>query len=112
MVEVRYMKDAVQILAISDDIDVCNLIHTSLSSQGHQAICVPAARDAIQMLSRGVQANLVLLDVPNGQSNEQVFDPTLLQMVRSDQLCVLVEREDTRWQGSAMNWNIRTVLTK
>ncbi|RZU39984.1 DNA-binding NtrC family response regulator [Edaphobacter modestus] len=106
------MKDAVQILAISDDINVCNLIHTSLSSHGHQAICVPTSLDAIQMLSRGVRAEFVLIDVAKSQSNEQLFDPALLQMVRSEQLCLLTEKEDTHWQSSAANWNIQTVWTK
>ncbi len=106
------MKDAVQILAISDDINVCNLIHTSLSSHGHQAICVPTSRDAIQMLSRGVRAEFVLIDVAKSQSNEQLFDPALLQMVRSEQLCLLTEKEDTHWQSSAAEFEYSNRVDK
>lgn len=104
--------DSVQVLAISDDLDVCNLVHNSLSFYGHQAICVPSSRDAIQLLSRGVRVEFVLLDTGNGKPSERLFDPALLQMVRSDQLCILSEKGDTHWQSLAAEWKIQTVLTK
>ena len=43
------MNDAVQILAISDDRDVFNLILSSLESHGHKAICVSSSQDALEM---------------------------------------------------------------
>jgi transcriptional regulator with PAS, ATPase and Fis domain len=46
------------------------------------------------------------------QPNEQLFDPALMRMVRSDQLCILTEREDTRWKSGAADWNIQTVWMK
>jgi transcriptional regulator with GAF, ATPase, and Fis domain len=106
------MMDSVQVLAISDDLDVCNLIHNSLSSYGRQAICVPSSRDAIQLLRRGVRAEFVLLDAGKNHPGDRLFDPALLQMVRSDQLCILSENGDTHWQGIAAEWKIQTILTK
>src|ERR1700757_1674720 len=104
--------DTVQLIAISDDLDVCNLVYTSLASQGHQAICVPSSRDALQLLSRGVKTEFVLLDVGKDQTDERLFDPALLQMIRSDQLCILSSRGDRNWQSFAAEWKISTVFTK
>jgi DNA-binding NtrC family response regulator len=106
------MMDSVQVLAISDDFDVCNLVHNSLSSYGQQAICVPSSRDAIQLLNRGMRVEFVLLDTGKDQPSERFFDPALLQMLRSDQLCLLTEAEDDLWRAFAAEWNIQTVLTK
>ena len=106
------MIDSVQVLAITDDLDVCNVIHRHLSSYGQQAICVPTSRDAVQMLSRGMKAEFVLIDIGNDQQRERLFDPALLQMVGTDRLCILSERGDTQWQDIASEWKIQTVLTK
>ena len=106
------MIDSVQVLAITDDLDVCNSIHSHLSSYGRQAMCVPTSRDAVQMLSRGMKAEFVLIDTGRDQQRERLFDPTLLQMVSSDRLCILSETGDTQWQGIASEWKIQTVLTK
>ena len=106
------MIDSMQVLAITDDLDVCNMIHGHLSSSGHQAVCVPTSRDAVQMLSRGIKAEYVLLDIGKNLQRGRLFDPALLQMVRNDRLCILSERGDTRWQDIAAEWKIQTVLTK
>jgi DNA-binding NtrC family response regulator len=106
------MMDSVQVLAISDDFDVCNLVHDSLSSYGQQAICVPSSRDAIQLLSRGVRVEFVLMDTGKDQPNERLFDPALLQMLRHDQLCLLTEAGNDLWRAIAAEWKIQTVLTK
>lgn len=106
------MTDFVQVIAITDDLDVCNLIHNSLSLYGHQAICVPSSSDAVQMLNSGVKAQFVLLDTSNDQQHGRLFDPALLQMVRNDQLCILSETGAAHWQSIAAEWKIRNVLTK
>jgi len=104
--------DAVQILAISDDLEVCNLVHTSLASHGLRAICVPSARDAIQVLNRGVKAEFVLFDAENDQNAERLFDPALMQMMTRDQLCILSDRENSTWQSAAAAWKVSTVFTR
>jgi len=104
--------DTVQVIAISDDLDICNLVHASLAFQGYQAICVPSSHDAIQLLSRGVKAEFVLLDVGKDQTNERLFDPALLQMIRNDQVCILSSPGDRNWQNFAAEWKISTVFTK
>lgn len=106
------MTSAIKVLAISEDTQVCNLIHTVFSSQSHHAICVPSSQDAIQLLSRGVQAELVLLDTSRNQSIDWPFDPTLLQMIPNERLCLLSEKGDNRCQGVAEEWNVHTVMTK
>jgi DNA-binding NtrC family response regulator len=106
------MMDSVQVLVISDDLDVCNLVHNLLSSDGRQTVCVPSSRDAIQMLNRGVRAEFVLLDTGKSLLSERPSDIALLQMVKSDQLCILSERRDDHWRSIAAGWNIQTILMK
>src|SRR4051794_32667403 len=60
--EVFSMTHAVQILAVSDDAELCNLIQTTLDLEGHQALCVPSSTQALELLNRGVTAEIVLLD--------------------------------------------------
>lgn len=104
--------NAVQVLAISDDLSTCNLVHTFLASQGYRAICVASTSEAVQMLHSGVQAEFVLFDVGNDQSSTRLFEPALLQMVRSNQLCILSAREDSSWQSFAAERKISTIFTK
>jgi DNA-binding NtrC family response regulator len=104
--------NAVQVLAISDDLSTCNLVHTSLASQGYRAICVASTSEAIQLLSSGVQAEFVLFDVGKNQASARLFEPGLLQMVRSSQLCILSAREDSSWQSFAAERKISTIFTK
>jgi len=104
--------NAVQVLAISNDLSTCNLVHTSLASQGYRAICVASTSEAIQLLSNGVQAEFVLLDVGKDQASARLFEPALLQMVRSSQLCILSAREDSSWQSFAAERKISTIFTK
>ena len=106
------MTHAVQILAISDDIDICNLIHTSLESEGHKAMCVPSPREALQLLHRGVMADTLLFDAAKNKSRDDLFSSSLLQNVSSEKLCILSEMGDTSWQNYAAKWNIQQVLTK
>lgn len=106
------MTHAVQLLAISDDINVCNLIHTSLESEGFKALCVPSPREALQLLHRGVMTDLLLFDAAKNISREGLFASSLLQNVASEKLCILSEMGDTSWEGYAAKWNINKVLTK
>jgi two-component system, NtrC family, response regulator AtoC len=106
------MTHEVQILAISDDIDVCNIIHNSLESQGHKAICVPNPHEALQLLHRGVLAKFLLFDAAKNKSRPGLFAPALLQRVSSEKLCILSEKGDTSWEDHAGMWNINMVLTK
>jgi DNA-binding NtrC family response regulator len=105
--------NAVQILAISDDLHTCNLVHTSLTSQGYEAICVASTSEAIQLLGSGVQAEFVLFDVGDDQAGARLFEPALLQLVRSDQLCILSAKEDSgSWQNFAAERRISAIFTK
>lgn len=106
------MTHAVQILAISDDIDICNLIHTSLESEGYSAMCVPSPREALHLLHRGVMADLLLFDAAKNKSRDDLFSSSLLQNVSSEKLCILSEVGDTSWENYAAKWNIQRVLTK
>ncbi len=105
------MMDVVQVLAISKDLDVCNLIQTTLSSQGYRALCVQSSCEAIQLLHHGVEAEFVLFDAGKDQASKQLFDPALLGMLRSSQLCILSSRENNSWQRFAEAWKISTIFT-
>ena len=106
------MTHAVQILAISDDTHVCNLIHNFLKSEGFEAMCVPTPQEALQLLQRGVVADLVLLDAAKNYAKDVLFAPALLQYVSSEKLCILSEMGDTSWENHAAKWSINRVLTR
>ena len=106
------MTHALQILAISDDIDVCNMIHTSLGSNGHKSMCVSSSREALQLLHTGVVADFLLFDAVKSKSRDGLFASDLLQHLSSEKLCILSEIGDTSWEKYAAKWSIKTVLTK
>ena len=106
------MTHAVQILAISDDTKVCDLIHSSLESEGYQAMCVPSPQEALQLLHKGVVTDCLLFDAAKNKPRDGLFSPALLETVSSDKLCILSEMGDTSWRNHAARWSINTVLTK
>jgi two-component system response regulator AtoC len=105
------MIGAVKILAISDDADVCNLIHGSLDSEGQSAICVPSPFEALQLLHRGLVADSLLIHTARNGSNDSLFAPALLQYFCGDELCILSEAGDTSWKPLAAKWKVNKVLT-
>lgn len=104
--------DVMQVIVISDDFEICDMVHNSLASMGYQAVCVPSARDAMQLLSREVKTEFLLFDAETSRNDERLFDPALMQMVTRDQLCVLSDRENSRWQSVAAAWKISTVFAR
>ena len=106
------MTHAVQILAISNDTDVCGTIYSSLQSLGHKAICVPSPEEALQLLHHGMPTDFLLFDATQNKSSAALFVPALVQKVGSEKLCILSEMGDTSWEDYAAKWNITTVLTK
>jgi transcriptional regulator with PAS, ATPase and Fis domain len=105
------MVDAVKILAISEDTHVCNLIHSSFESKGQKAICVSSPLEALQLLHRGLLANLFLIHAGANKAKDSLFAPALLQNISSEKLCILSDPGDTSWNNHAEKWNINTVLT-
>jgi two-component system, NtrC family, response regulator AtoC len=105
------MVDAVKILAISEDTHVCNLIHSSLESKGQKAICVSSPLEALQLLHRGLVANLFLSHAAANKAKDGLFAPALLQNISSEKLCILSDPGDTSWNDHAEKWKINTVLT-
>lgn len=106
------MAHAVQILAISDDAEVCNLIQTTLDLEGHQALCVPSSSQALELLNRGVTADFVLLDAARSRSTDELFLPSLMDRVGSEKLCLLSEMGDARHRQQTQRWKISNILTK
>jgi two-component system, NtrC family, response regulator AtoC len=105
------MIDAVKILAISEDTDVCNLIYSSLESKGQKAICVSSPLEALQLLHRGLVANFFLIHATANKAKDGLFAPALLQNISSEKLCILSEPGDTSWNNHAEKWKVNTVLT-
>jgi two-component system, NtrC family, response regulator AtoC len=105
------MIDAVKVLAVSENSSTCNLIQSAFESQGHNAVCVPSSIEALQLLCRGLAADFLLIDTTRSESREDLFDPTLLQNVNSERLCILTAAGDTSWKHYAAKWNISMVLT-
>src|SRR5450631_3455096 len=106
------MTHAVEILAITDDAEVCSTIHESFESRGKKAICVPSPQAAIQLLLQGIRAQLVLFDVPRNASMDELFLPTLMRQLDGERLCILSDMGDASWESYAAKWNIGTCLFK
>ena len=104
------MAYAVQLLVISDDINVCNIIHTAIESDGYKAICVSSSHEALQLLHQGLVANFLLIHAGNN-SKDSLFDPALLQHFNSEKLCILSEAGDISWKNQAAKWKVHTTLT-
>src|SRR5271170_2516960 len=105
------MIGAVKVLAISEDTDVCSLIHSSLESEGHSAMCVTCPLEALQLLHRGLVADFLLIHAARNSSTDRLFAAALLQSFCSEKLCILSEAGDTSWKNHAAKWKINTVLT-
>ncbi|HTF63161.1 MAG TPA: sigma-54 dependent transcriptional regulator [Edaphobacter sp.] len=105
------MIGTVKILAISEDTDVCNLIHRSVESEGLKAICVSSPLKALELLRRGLVPNFFLIHAATNRAKDSLFAPALLQNISSDKLCILSEPGDTSWTKYAEKWKINTVLT-
>jgi CheY-like chemotaxis protein len=59
-----------KILAISEDTDVRNLILCSLEFEGHKATCVTSPHEALQLLRRGLVADILLIHAAKDRSKE------------------------------------------
>ncbi|MGF7179805.1 sigma-54 interaction domain-containing protein [Tunturiibacter psychrotolerans] len=105
------MIGAVKILVISDDAEVCNLIHSAFEFEGNSAVCVSCPLEALQLLHRGLVANFLLIHATRNRSNENLFAVALLQNFSREKLCILAEAGDTSWRHHAAKWKIDTVLT-
>jgi hypothetical protein len=64
------MIGTLKILAISEDIDVRNLILSSLEFEGHKAICVTSPHEALQLLRRELLADILLIHAAKNRSKE------------------------------------------
>jgi two-component system response regulator AtoC len=106
------MTRAVEILAISDDVEVCNIIVESLELRGKKAICVPSPQAAMQLLNEGVRAHFFLFDVVKNKPRDEIFLPELMQQLDRERLCILAEIGDVSWESHAAKWNIGTNLFK
>jgi hypothetical protein len=62
------MIGTVKILAISEDTEVRNLILSSLEFEGHKAICVTSPHEALQLLRRGLVADIRLIHAAKNRS--------------------------------------------
>jgi transcriptional regulator with PAS, ATPase and Fis domain len=105
------MIGALKILAISEDSDVSDLIHSSLESEGHSATCVTSPLKALQLLHRGLAADFLLIHAAKSSSNDRLFAAALLQSFCSERLCILSEAGDSSWKSHAAKWKINTVFT-
>ena len=105
------MIGAVKILAISEDTDVCNLIHSSLESEGQKAICVSTPLEALQLLHRGLVANFFLIHAAANKAKDSLFAPALLKTSAAKNCRILSEPGDTSWNNHAEKWKVNTVLT-
>jgi len=106
------MTRAVVLLAISDDIEGCNLLRKFLDAEGHQALCVSSPHEALEILDRGISPDFLLLDVGRNRNVNRIFDPTLLEKVDKHRVCILSEIGDSSWKDRALEWDIQTVLIK
>jgi two-component system response regulator AtoC len=105
------MINKVQILVISEELGVCNLIHSLFESEGHNAICVSSPLEALQLVHRGLLVNFVLIHAAKNKPKDDLFGPALLQNISAEKLCILSEAGDTSWNTHAAKWKVETLLT-
>jgi two-component system, NtrC family, response regulator AtoC len=105
------MIGSVQVLVISEDMDVSDLIQSSFESEGYKAVCVTSPAEALQLLNRGLIVNSLLIHATKNRSKENLFSPTLLQNISNEKICILSEAGDPSWNSHAARWNINSVLT-
>ena len=106
------MTNSVQILAISDDTDVRNVINTSFGVDSSGVMFVSSHAEALQLLNRGVVVDVFLYDASSNKSQDALFAADLLRHLASEKLCILSESGDTFWHSYAEKWPIKKVLTK
>jgi two-component system response regulator AtoC len=104
------MIGAAKILAICDDADVSNLIHSTLESEGQTAICVTSPLEALQLIHRGLSVNFVLMHAAKHQPKDSLFQPALMQSISSDQIVILSDAGDASWSAPVAKWKIKNVL--
>src|SRR5260370_32974146 len=74
-------------------------------------MCVSSPLEALQLLDRGLVANLFLIHAGANKAKDSLFAPALLQNISSEKLCILSDPGDTSWNDHAERWKINTVLT-
>jgi len=105
------MKQAARILVVSNNTEVCNLIHSTIEFRGHVAICVPSSKEALRLLEHGVQPEIILFDATGSRPGKPLFTPELFEKITHEKLCILSEAGDTSWEHCAAKWGIAAVLT-
>jgi two-component system response regulator AtoC len=105
------MNDVMQVLAISEDITICESIYRVFESEGHKAICVSSLSEARQLLQHGFVTDFLLIDVAPHVLGDDLFIPALTQNIHRDKLCILSAAGDTLREEFAGRWKINKVLT-
>jgi len=75
------MKQAARILVVSNNTEVCNLIHSTIEFRGHVAICVPSSQEALRLLEHGVQPEIILFDATGSRPGKPLFTPELFEKI-------------------------------
>lgn len=105
------MIDAVQVLAISANTNTSNSIYTAFEAEGHKAMCVPSPIEALTLLHQGLVTDFLLIHASHDKSEEDIFNPALLQYIRSEKILILSEAGDNSWENFATKWKICMTLT-
>jgi len=105
------MMSSVQILVISDNIDICRMIRKSLESDRCKVICVSSPTEVLQLLHRGLTVSFLVIHAAKNSPKESLFAPSLLEHLDSEKICILSEVGDTSWKAHAAQWHIHKVLT-
>jgi DNA-binding NtrC family response regulator len=102
----------VSLLVLSEDPRICNLIGSSLDSEGHRAICVSSVESAVKVLKENIDVDLLLYDANIGKDPTALFSCAIEHRIQPKRICILTEVSDLRWKAHAQRWNINNVLTR
>ncbi|GGA60075.1 acetoacetate metabolism regulatory protein AtoC [Edaphobacter acidisoli] len=105
------MHQTIHILAVSDNVDIRNLIQSTFEARGQLAICVPSSQEAIHLLNRGIQAEIILFDANANKLAPAPSPLGLFEKITDEKLCVLSGPSDTSWEHYAAKCGIATTLT-
>lgn len=106
------MCQGVQLLVVSDDFRVRELIENFVGAEGHHARCVSSPVEAIRVLDEGAEWDYLLLDVAKGKDCTSLFNSALISRLDCTRIFVLAEAGDLTWRAHASSCHIVNVLLK
>jgi DNA-binding NtrC family response regulator len=101
------------ILLISDDIELCKLVNNLFEPSGLMITCVSSYLEAIEFPDHvKKQIELFIFDATNSKSLDTLFLQNLLKKIDRGKLSIISADGDTYWESYAAKYDIPFVFSK